>query len=322
MITIEEIPLNQIQMFWDLHIRYLIDDGIISDEEDIAYFTGDEYRGILEAHMRRETDRHHMVYFTENEERIGAASYCIYHAEDGKCFILDFWVFPAFRGNGTGHRCFEALARYAAADGAKWYELNSEKPDSVRFWKSLGFTENGVDEYDMPLYIRRDGVKTRCGMQITIKQMETDDEIRGKAYVHWLCWHEAYAEMVSEAYLEKLTLDKCEQIAFQWRDNILVVLDGERVVGFAGYGCSRESQNVGELFALYVLPSYWGTGIAKHLFEAVSEQLSAYCAIGLWVLKENARAIRFYQKYGFVPTGEEQDLPSVGATEIRMILKP
>ena len=157
---------------------------------------------------------------------------------------------------------------------------------------------------------------------ITIKRMETDDEIRGKAYVHWLCWHEAYAEMVSEAYLEKLTLDKCEQIAFQWRDNILVVLDGERVVGFAGYGCSRESQNVGELFALYVLPSYWGTGIAKHLFEAVSEQLSAYCAIGLWVLKENARAIRFYQKYGFVPTGEEQDLPSVGATEIRMILKP
>ena len=159
-------------------------------------------------------------------------------------------------------------------------------------------------------------------MQITIKQMETDDEIRGKAYVHWRCWHEAYAGIVSPAYLQKLTLEKCEQIAFQWRDNILVVLDGERVVGFAGYGCSRESQNVGELFALYVLPEYWGTGIAKHLFEAVSEQLSAYCAIGLWVLKENARAIRFYQKCGFVATGEEQDLPSVGATEIRMILKP
>ena len=122
MIAIEEIPLNQIQMFWDRHIRYLVDDGIISDEEDIAYFTGDEYRGILEAHMRRETDRHHMVYFTENRKRIGAASYCIYHAEDGKCFILDFWVFPAFRGNGTGHRCFEALAQYAAAGGAKLYK--------------------------------------------------------------------------------------------------------------------------------------------------------------------------------------------------------
>ena len=37
---------------------------------------------------------------------------------------------------------------------AKYYELNSTKPSSVRFWKSLGFALNGVDEYDMPLYIR------------------------------------------------------------------------------------------------------------------------------------------------------------------------
>ncbi|MBR0154296.1 MAG: GNAT family N-acetyltransferase, partial [Lachnospiraceae bacterium] len=67
----------------------------------------------------------------------------------------DFWVFPEFRGNGTGHRCFEALQAYAEADGAKYYELNSEKEDSVRFWKSLGFVEHGRDEYDMPLLARR-----------------------------------------------------------------------------------------------------------------------------------------------------------------------
>ena len=88
-------------------------------------------------------------------ERIGAASYCTYQSEDGKCFLLDFWVFPAFRGNGTGRRCFAALERYTKADGANYYEINSEKPDSVRFWKSLGFIENGVDEYGMPLFIRR-----------------------------------------------------------------------------------------------------------------------------------------------------------------------
>ena len=151
-----------------------------------------------------------------------------------------------------------------------------------------------------------------------IKNMETDDEIRGKAYVHWRCWHEAYAGMVSEAYLEKLTLEKCEQIAFQWRDNILIAKDGERVAGFAGYGISRDTPDTGELFALYVLPEYWGTGVAKQLFDAASEQLSAYRTIGLWVLKENARAIRFYQKRGFSATGEEKHLPSVGAMEIRM----
>ncbi len=155
MIHIEEIPLEQIGVFWEIHIRYLVDDGIISDEEDIAYFTGEEYRGILENHMARDRDRHHMVWFRRDGERIGAASYCTYQSGDGQCFIMDFWVFPAYRGNGTGHRCFEALERYTRADGAKYYELNSTKEDSVRFWKSLGFVENGRDEYGMPLLIKR-----------------------------------------------------------------------------------------------------------------------------------------------------------------------
>lgn len=155
MINIEEISVENISEFWKLHIRYLTDDGIITDEEDIDYFSGEEYRNILTEHMLRDTDRHHLVYFRRDEKRIGAASYCTYQSEDGKCFILDFWVFPEFRGNGTGHRCFAALEAYTRADGAQYYEINSEKEDSVRFWKSLGFVENGKDEYDMPLWIRR-----------------------------------------------------------------------------------------------------------------------------------------------------------------------
>ena len=155
MITIEEIPVERIGAFWDLHFRYLVEDGIITDEEDKAYFAGEEYRGILEDHTRRDTDRHHMVFFRQDGERIGAASCCTYRSEDGKCFIMDFWVFPPFRGNGTGHRCFEALERYTRADGALYYELNSTKEDSVRFWKSLGFADHGRDEYGMPLLVRR-----------------------------------------------------------------------------------------------------------------------------------------------------------------------
>ena len=43
-------------------------------------------------------------------------------------------------------------------------------------------------------------------MDMEIKSMETDEEIRGKAYVHWKAWHEAYPGLVSEAYLDNLTL--------------------------------------------------------------------------------------------------------------------
>ena len=155
MIGIEEIPVSRIGEFWERHIAYLTSDGIITDEEDIEYFSGDEYRSVIEQHMLRDNDRHHLVWFVRDGERIGAASYCTYSGEGGKCFILDFWVFPEYRGDGTGHRCFEALERYTREDGALYYELNSEKEGSVRFWRSLGFSENGADEYGMPLYIRR-----------------------------------------------------------------------------------------------------------------------------------------------------------------------
>ena len=155
MISIEEIAVESIEEFWELHFRYLIDDGIVEDEEDIAYFSSEEYRGIIKAHMIRETDKHHMVYFVDGNVRIGAAQYNIYHSEGGKCFILDFWVFAEFRGNGTGHRCFYALEDYTRLDGAKYYEINSQKENSIRFWKSIGFEENGKDEYDMPFFIKR-----------------------------------------------------------------------------------------------------------------------------------------------------------------------
>ena len=154
-IRIEEIPANKMEEFWEQHLRYLVDDGIIGGEEDKAYFSGSEYREVILAHMERPVDTHHAVWFLRDGVRIGAAQYCTYKSEDGKCFVLDFWVFPEFRGGGTGHRCFEALENHTKADGASYYEINCEKENAHRFWESLGFRDNGVDEYDMPLMVRR-----------------------------------------------------------------------------------------------------------------------------------------------------------------------
>lgn len=154
-IQIEEIPVERIDEFWELHIRYLVDDEIVTDEEDIQYFKSGEYRDIIKAHMIRSVDRHHMVYFVRDSARIGAAQYNTYQSEDGKCFILDFWVFPKHRGNGTGHHCFEALQNHTKSEGARYYELNCTKENAHRFWKSLGFVDCGVDEYEMPIMVRR-----------------------------------------------------------------------------------------------------------------------------------------------------------------------
>lgn len=151
MIQIEEIPVERLEEFWKIHITYLVDDEIIDDEEDKEYFEGEEYRGIIRAHMLREKDKHHCIYFVENGVRKGAAHYNTYQSEDGKCFILDFWVFPQYRGNGMGHRCYEALESYTKQDGALYYEINCEKENAHRFWCDNGYVDHGVDEDDMPV---------------------------------------------------------------------------------------------------------------------------------------------------------------------------
>lgn len=159
-------------------------------------------------------------------------------------------------------------------------------------------------------------------MSITIKKVETEDEIKGKAYVHWKAWHEAYIGIVDQDYLDSLTLEKCEAIAHRWTDGILVAIDHGRVIGFAGYGDrGAEAPETGEVFAMYVLSEYYGRGIGQLLMAAALEQLKGYQQICLWVLKENRRAIRFYEKCGFRPDGTEMISSACKAAEIRMVLE-
>ncbi len=158
-------------------------------------------------------------------------------------------------------------------------------------------------------------------MNIIIKAMETDDEVRGKAYVHWKAWQEAYAGLMDDAYLASRTLEAAERTAVRWRDGLMVAKDGSRVVGFVGYGAYRDDTlpETGEIYALYILREYYGAGVGQRLMEAALMQLAGYPRIALWVLQGNARAIRFYQKCGFAFDGAQATLDLGGpATEVRM----
>ena len=158
-------------------------------------------------------------------------------------------------------------------------------------------------------------------MDIVIKRMETIEETRGKAFVHWKAWQEAYPGMIRQDYLDSMTLERCEQTAFHWKDGIIIAKDRESVIGFAGYG-HREGDppETGEVFALYVLADYHGKGVGKRLMDAALNRLQEFPEICLWTLKKNKRAIRFYTKCGFVPDGREKTNEIINAEEIRMIL--
>lgn len=159
-------------------------------------------------------------------------------------------------------------------------------------------------------------------MNIIIKRMETDEEIKGKAFVHFQSWQEAYSGIVKQAYLDERTIEKCEEMALNTLDSTIIAKDGERVIGFAQYGKYNydDLENAGEIIALYVLADYYGKGIGYRLMQEAMQYLSDYPQIALFVIKDNQRAIDFYTRYGFRFDGQE-GMTQIGATVARMVLK-
>ena len=158
----------------------------------------------------------------------------------------------------------------------------------------------------------------------TIKKMESEDEISGKAYVHYKSWQETYAGLIDAQYLAGMTLQKFTAITKKNSDNILVAKDGEKVIGFVGYGSYRDHTlaEYGEIYGIYVLTEYHGTQVGYELMNAALDMLAEYQRIALWVLKGNDRAIRFYKRYGFrFDETEKQVLLGTPNTELRMIFE-
>ena len=159
-------------------------------------------------------------------------------------------------------------------------------------------------------------------MAIIIKNAETKDELKGKAYVHWKSWHEAYPGIVDRSYLEKLTLEKCEEIAFRFPDHLMVAKEEDEVIGFVSYGDCRDEDlsDTGEVYAIYLLEEYYGKGIGSRLMKEALKRLEDHPVVAVWVLKENERAIRFYEHFGFHPDGEEAMIRlGTPVTALRMI---
>ncbi len=244
----------------------------------------------------------------------------------GKGRTLAFATFPPYQRQGYMEETLNAYVSYQLQNNGIEYihcgHFTDNDPSRCLLQK-LGFTEYSRHAFKDRIIIDQIIQKMNGNiMNITIKKMETDDEIKGKAYVHWQSWHEAYPGIVSQDYLDRFTLEKAEKMAFRWgRDHLFVAKAGDRVIGFVGYGDrGEEAPETGEIFALYILSEYYGTGVGKQLMDAGLEQLKGYPQICLWVLKDNKRAIRFYEKCGFHPDGQEMFSKNVEATEIRMIL--
>jgi len=142
--------------------------------------------------------------------------------------------------------------------------------------------------------------------------------------IHVRTWQTAYEHIFGADRLAGL---RPERRIEQWRrwltegvDAWVFEDDGGTVVGFVWIGDSREAPEEGELFAIYVLPDSWGSGAGAELMAVGRDALrAAYPTSILWVLEDNPRARRFYEREGWELDGgrKEDELLGVTAVEVR-----
>lgn len=105
--------------------------------------------------------------------------------------------------------------------------------------------------------------------------------------------------------------------ARQWESSIrsgsvrtLVAESQGSILGFVTCAATRDEDDdpsrVAEIQAIYVDPAAWGNGIGQRLVASTTAELSdkSYEQLTLWVLKENQRACRFYERAGFSLDGK------------------
>ena len=151
---------------------------------------------------------------------------------------------------------------------------------------------------------------------MSVRYAESMDA-RGIAEVHVASWQAAYRGIFPDSFLDNLSTDNREtfwkNFLAEDRSGLLVFEQDEIVIGFSSFGPSRDDDLnpdiVGEIYAIYFDPQHWARGYGTMLVDKSLKELTqaGYSEITLWVLNDNQRAIRFYQKLGFKADGTEKE---------------
>ncbi|HKT45042.1 MAG TPA: GNAT family N-acetyltransferase [Gaiellaceae bacterium] len=142
--------------------------------------------------------------------------------------------------------------------------------------------------------------------------------------MHVRTWQAAYTHVFGAERLEGMDV---EARTLRWRrwieaGEVAHVADDEgRIVGFVWVGPSRDPDADGELYAIYVLPEAWGSGTGPALMRAGIDAMrdAGYREPVLWVLEDNPRARRFYEREGWELDGgrKEDEFLGVRVAEVR-----
>ncbi|QDR79883.1 GNAT family N-acetyltransferase [Sporomusa termitida] len=127
-------------------------------------------------------------------------------------------------------------------------------------------------------------------------------------YIQAKSWQAAYKGIVPAEYLATFTSEKRADIFRKVMparsEEFYLFSTHDQPSGMAILGKARDEDlpdTTGEISAIYFLPDAWGTGCSVPAIWFCLTRLRelGYAQVILWVLKDNPRARRFYEKAGF-----------------------
>jgi ribosomal protein S18 acetylase RimI-like enzyme len=133
----------------------------------------------------------------------------------------------------------------------------------------------------------------------------TREDAEAIAHVQVETWRAAYGHAIPRETLDAADPGERARVWARILTSDSATFVGEtegEIGGFVCVGASEEHRGEGELFAIYVLPEAWGTGLASGLMERGEEELRAqgHSSAALNVLADNPRARRFYERHGWI----------------------
>ena len=149
---------SDVATFWKLFDSYINELSInasVGDDFDLDYFYSDEYRDAIEELRIRDRNPLRILFINKEEEIIGFLMYVTYFDEDGKCFLMEYYIQPNYRNLGYGKLAYLNAENHINDEGALYIELTPTNESNERFWGSVGFKKSEDMDEDNKYYYRK-----------------------------------------------------------------------------------------------------------------------------------------------------------------------
>ena len=142
----------------------------------------------------------------------------------------------------------------------------------------------------------------------------TEQDANAIAKLHVQAWIDTYQDILAPAIIAAQDEQKRAKMwsnVLSKTHHVFVIEQDHTLLGFIGVGPSRAHDATpaeGELYAIYLHIGSQAQGLGKQLFDKGAETLRTlgFRSCSLWVLRDNARARRFYERQGMTLSGKTQ----------------